>query len=1070
MPLRKAALFLAVLFCTGAAFAQGKNPSPDPQAQAQSAKTPDYSQEPFVFEQYSTKVRFENDGTGSKETQARIRVQSEGGVQALGQLVFGYNSANEKLDIGYVRVRRADGSVVEAGPDAVQDLTAPVAREAPVYTDYHQKHITVPALRPGETLEYDVITVTQTPLAPGEFWLEYDFEKDAIVLDEQLELNLPRGREIKLKLAPGAPQPAVTDQGDRKIYLFKSSHTVREDKDKDKKKKRASSEPKPPSVQLTTFRSWADVGRWYAGLESDRVKPTPDIIAKAEALTHGDKTDMDKVEALYDYVAKNFRYVSLSLGLGRYQPHSASEILANQYGDCKDKHTLLAAMLAAVGLHANAALINSSRKIDPDVPSPSQFDHVITELPLGGQVVWMDTTAEVAPFRLLMPQIRGKEALVVSGNSGSLVETPEEPFVPNTQVLDLDGKLNDLGKLDLHVHYTLRGDIETALRAALRRIPRANWKDFAQNLVRFAGLNGDVTDVKAGDPDATREPLQFEFTLAEPNYVNWSAKTAQLRIPPLDFITLTDVDTDQQESSTEPIKIGGPLQVTDHFKFELPAKYSAHAPIPVSVSRDFGQYKSTYQVQGTTFSGERSLQVTPGELPAERANNYAAFRRAVTSDQQQTLGLESAAGGAPTIPATATADELNDAGVAALQSQQFENAALLFKRVVELEPKHKTAWNALGLSYELLRRFDEAIAAFQKQLEVNPDDERAWNYIAGTYAEQQKYDDAIAAYKKQLEGVPLDPSAHLGLGSVYLEVKKYSDAVPELEQAASLSPDNAMVQVNLGRAYLGLKQNDKALAAFDKGLEIQANPLIWNNEAYELARAKVALDRAQQYAESAVVATAAQLRNVSLDRLTLSDLAQVQSLGAYWDTLGWVYFQKGDLDTAEKYIRAAWLLSQHGEEGDHLAQIYEARGKKDEAIHTYALALAAPHNDPDSRGRLAALAGGDKKVDALVNAARPDLTAMRTIQLSKMLKDKAAVSADFFLLMASDSKAVEAKFVSGDERLRAFAAVLGTLPYPVVFPDATPTSLVRRATVTCAGPDGQCTLVLLTPEDVTSVQ
>ncbi len=72
--------------------------------------------------------------------------------------------------------------------------------------------------------------------------------------------------------------------------------------------------------------------------------------------------------------------------------------------------------------------------------------------------------------------------------------------------------------------------------------------------------------------------------------------------------------------------------------------------------------------------------------------------------------------------------------------------------------------------------------------------------------------------------------------------------------------------------------------------------------------------------------------------------------------------------------------------------------------------------------------------------------------------------------MASDSKTVEVKFISGDERLRSFAAVLGMLPYPVAFPDGTPTSLVRRATVTCAGPNGECTLVLLTPENVTSVQ
>ena len=116
------------------------------------------------------RYRFEADGTGRKETIARIRVQSEAGVQQWGQLQEGYNSANERVEIPYVRVLKEDGTVVKAGDDAVQDLSAPIEREAPVYTDYRQKHITVPGLRPGEVLEYDMVTVIHTPLAAGQFW------------------------------------------------------------------------------------------------------------------------------------------------------------------------------------------------------------------------------------------------------------------------------------------------------------------------------------------------------------------------------------------------------------------------------------------------------------------------------------------------------------------------------------------------------------------------------------------------------------------------------------------------------------------------------------------------------------------------------------------------------------------------------------------------------------------------------------------------------------------------------------------------------------------------------------
>src|SRR5437016_7987182 len=136
-------------------------PPPAPPAEVAANKTPDYTQEGYVIEKWHTTYTFENDGTGKREQYARVKVQSEAGVEQWGQVVFGYNSANERVEIPYVRVLKADGTTVTAAPDAVQDLSAPVEREAPVYTDYRQKHITVPGLRPGEVLEYDVATVIQ---------------------------------------------------------------------------------------------------------------------------------------------------------------------------------------------------------------------------------------------------------------------------------------------------------------------------------------------------------------------------------------------------------------------------------------------------------------------------------------------------------------------------------------------------------------------------------------------------------------------------------------------------------------------------------------------------------------------------------------------------------------------------------------------------------------------------------------------------------------------------------------------------------------------------------------------
>src|SRR5271168_5288513 len=180
-----------------------QNASPAATKSPTQKSTPaDYSQEPFVIEQYHTSARFENDGTSERDLAVRVRVQSDAGVQQLGELIFGYNSANEVMDVRFVRVKKKDGSVVTAAPDAVKEMTASVARDAPEYTDYKEKHVTVPSLHAGDTIEYETSTHTVTALAPGNFWFDYAFVKDAITLDERLDVNLPAGRVHKFITAP----------------------------------------------------------------------------------------------------------------------------------------------------------------------------------------------------------------------------------------------------------------------------------------------------------------------------------------------------------------------------------------------------------------------------------------------------------------------------------------------------------------------------------------------------------------------------------------------------------------------------------------------------------------------------------------------------------------------------------------------------------------------------------------------------------------------------------------------------------------------------------------------------
>jgi tetratricopeptide (TPR) repeat protein len=1046
-----------------AAFSQVP-PPPVPPAATQAAA--DHSQESFVIEKLRTTYRFENDGTGRREIYARIKVQSEAGVEQWGQLVVGYSSANEHVEIPFVRVLKADGSTVTAPQDSVQDLSIPLEKEAPVYTDYRQKHITVPGLRPGEELEYDFVTITNPPLAPGQFWMEHDFQKNGTVLDEQLELDVPKDRVIKLKTKPGA-DPKISEAKGRRIYSWTSSHV---DKDEDEKKKdkqnRPPKEPEPPAVQMTTFSSWEQMGRWYASLEKDRRVPTPEIRAKAAALIQGKTSDRDKVQALYDYVATNFRYISLSFGVGRYQPHAAGDVLHNEYGDCKDKHTLLASMLKASGYEADSVLINSGRKLDPDVPSPSQFDHVFTMLPLGKEEIWMDSTTEVAPFQLLSSVLRKKQALIIPQNgTPHLEETPANPPMMNRQISEIDGKVSELGKLSAHVQYEFRGDTELYMRMLFRRVPRNKWNEFVKQMNIYSGLTGEVSDVNAADPAATHEPFKLDYKIGVANFLDWSKKKSDLVLP-LSQINLSDAD----EDDPDPVQLGSPVEYSYKLRLEFPAKYAESAPLPFSMKRDYGRYEASYKVDGNVFTAERRLVTSMNELPAARATDYIAFRRAVLADAEQHVSIDSSAAGAPTLSADLKGDELYDAAKAAFERGNYQSAIELLQKVVAADPKHKSAWMDLGRAHMLLRQTDDAVVAFKKQAEMNPYDEYAYSALGWAYTTERKYDDAATAFNKAIEINPLSQYAHAALGEMYQESHQYEKAVPELEKAVSLKADDAALQISLGDAYLNLGQDEKALAAFDKATQISATPEVWNNIAYQLSLKGAHLDRAQQYAESAVTAVSNSLRNLSLDQLSDRDLAMVSALDADWDTLGWVYFARGNFNKAEKYVNAAWTLGEHGEVGDHLAQIYEKLGRKDDAVRVYAEALSGIRpQEKETQAHLAALVGEDK-VRSMTEQYHQDFLSWRRVKLGRI--PSLSGTAEFFLVLApSDggTKVQHAKFIKGDEKLKVLATNLLQAKVEFMFPDDVPTKILRRITVYCSPDTHDCEFMMVRPEDVHSV-
>ena len=130
--------------------------------------------------------------------------------------------------------------------------------------------------------------------------------------------------------------------------------------------------------------------------------------------------------------------------------------------------------------------------------------------------------------------------------------------MPDTEFSQIDGKINDIGKLEAHVHYEFRGDEELLLRSVFRRVPQANWQRVVENV--NAGLGGDITNLKISDPAATREPFTMSYDVSKVNFLDWSKKKTDIVLPLVQF-NLPDVDADDSDPDAEPLKLGPKARV-----------------------------------------------------------------------------------------------------------------------------------------------------------------------------------------------------------------------------------------------------------------------------------------------------------------------------------------------------------------------------------------------------------------------------------------------------------------------------------------------------------------------------
>lgn len=914
-------------------------------------------------------------------------------------------------------------------------------------------------------LEYRVRFTQTKPDVPGEFWGAENFLTGAVVLDQTLQISFPASKYVKV--VSQSVQPQIREENGRKVYFWKTSQLKPTSAKQDQTTK-----PKLPDVQFTTFKTWADVGRWYGQLVAERAIVTPTIQAKAAEPTKGLTSTDQKEKAIYRYVSTQFRYISLSFGIGRYQPHFAEDVLSNKYGDCKDKHTLFAALLKAAGIEAWPVLIGDGVKLDPDVPSPAPFNHVITVLPDAKGLTWLDTTPEVAPFGLLVSPLRDKQALVIPDNGPAyLAKTPADPPFSSSQVVTAIASLFADGTLSAHFDFTLRGDVELIYRTIFRQLPPSNWQTVMQKIMGVAGFQGGtVSGVSVGNPEDLDVPLHYAFDFVDKGYSDQANHRFTLPVLPYYF-------SDGDKKPSGPISLGPPGRAVYSATVKLPKGFSVKLLAAVSLHTDFASYHSSYAMADGVLTATRELVITKSKIPVNAWEQYHNFAQKIRDDQGQWVQFSAPAKPAPPPSTDAQAKKLLDQAMADLRNGNTNAARDALTEVQRLNPKQPWLWLSWASFYGRTGELQKAEDSMQKAIALHPDWAPPYRALASYYLYYKQQDQAVETLRTGLKKVPGNAAMISDLSRLLMASKRYQDALDLLRTPAAKDLKNQQLEMELTAALLRTGRKEEGLAAAQRVAADFPNALALNNTAYALADTNTDLPLALQYAQKAVMLQESTMKQVTLASLTNTDLSDVISLAASWDTLGWAYFKSGDNESAKKYLQAAWLLSQRGDVADHLAQVYAKEGKQTKAIHIWKLALAADRNLSDVRDRLSKLGVHTDlpaPVDLLRQAAahkmpRPsggspeetELSQLRTTKIPGIPKQEA--SAEFFLLLSA-SKVEDAQFIRGSDQLKSATSALLKAHYRMPFPDNGPEKIARRGILSCSTySTPSCEFVFLLP-------
>ena len=771
--------------------------------QASAAPTAASAADALALELVDTQVSV-RPGQLSSFLRVITRVNNQAGVEGISQVPIRYIPNFQTVTIHGVWVTRDDKRASRLDPSAIRLVANESDMDKSIYRGIVTAVVFVKDLKAGDLLEISYSISGSNPVLGEHALVAFPLALPVPVRLLHVRMRAPTDHRFELKTFNTAAQPSVRTEGG-----FTDTTFVLRDVAKYEAEPQTPPESSDtPFAQFSDFRSWEEVGDWAQTLFAWQGSLPPQLQARIKEWQTHSNSPQDAARLALDYVQKEIRYVSVSMGESALRPASPDEVIRRGFGDCKDKSLLLVTLLRSMGIAASPALVSTTWEgaAFDLLPSAEMFDHVIVTTEIDGRKYWLDGTSEyqAGPLPARFAGNYGKALVIRAKDSRVEAIAPPADYLPgySTSHRFVITKFSE--PVDLFIHAIYDGVVADVMRARVQADRSAIEKDGLERYKRLYPLVERVdgltaqTDDKSGKMDAI---VQYRI----PEFFDYHKGVLKGGVTATNLWYEIGVDAKARKT---PLRLRYPHRVTQDIVVEFPEAVPLASAEPISIKDDYVAFTFNKKYEGGRLTLHFEYQTLARSVPPSAIDSHNDVRKRIAKWLAVEFSIptvpQQASGAQPARPeSTSIAQSL------LLESEEQERATTADIESGRLTNKQLSqAYLSRAWTREYLARYEDALEDTKRALELDDKDASALETMAFELKMLRRFDEARQQYRKAEQNLHDNYALHMGRGQLSYYSGQFGEAQADFRRAAAVAKehdnyDHALLWLFLASARAG---------------------------------------------------------------------------------------------------------------------------------------------------------------------------------------------------------------------------------------------------------------------------